>query len=331
MDYLANMHRMVPGEKEPQPEDHPAVMANILAAQGAGRAANCPDCPDCPDCPAKWPIFLLGFIIGGLLFFIIGGLAGGWLMSCITKSFCKPCWRPYCPSGMRRRWRASRRVSTSAFEESGAAANSDIALAGPPMTAAELRRAWGDDRPSAIPPPPPPLPPQVSAPSASVVRDAVSAGATPGRTVMRKATAAAVGVLASSARVLREATSADPAPPTGPKTSTMKKKRTNAPVRPEVHAPSACVLRDAVSAGAAPMTAEPTPPLPPPPPPLTQEELKNLWGEDAPNKEEEEEEEAGQKKAEDQKEEEVAPSPLVMSRVAEEIEGEESFMTALQD
>jgi hypothetical protein len=330
MDYLANMHRMVPGEKEPQPEDHPAVMANILAAQGAGRAANC---PDCPECPAKWPIFLLGFIIGGLLFFIIGGLAGGWLMSCITKSFCKPCWRPYCPSGMRRRWRAARRVSTSAFEESGAAANSDIALAGPPMTAAELRRAWGDDRPSAIPPPRP-LPPQVSAPSASVVRDAVSAGATPGRTVMRKATAAAVGVLASSARVLREATSADPAPPTGPKTSTMKKKRTNAPVRPEVHAPSACVLRDAVSAGAAPMTAEPTPPLPPPPPPLTQEELKNLWGEDAPNKEEEEEEEeeeAGQKKAEDQKEEEVAPSPLVMSRVAEEIEGEESFMTALQD
>jgi hypothetical protein len=146
MDYLASMHRMVPGEKEPQPEDHPAVMANILAAQGAGRAANC---PDCPECPAKWPIFLLGFIIGGLLFFIIGGLAGGWLMSCITKSFCKPCWRPYCPSGMRRRWRAARRVSTSAFEESGAAANSDIALAGPPMTAAELRRAWGDDRPSA--------------------------------------------------------------------------------------------------------------------------------------------------------------------------------------
>jgi hypothetical protein len=325
MDYLASMHRMVPGEKEPQPEDHPAVMANILAAQGAGRAANC---PDCPACPAKWPIFLLGFIIGGLLFFIIGGLAGGWLMSRIAKSFCAPCWRLHCPSGLRRRWRA-RRVSTSAFEESGAAATSDTALAVPPMTAAELRRAWGDDRPSAIPPPRP-LPPQVSAPSASVVRDAVSAGATPGRTVMRKATAAAVGVLASSARVLREATSADPAPPTGPRTSTLKKK-TNAPVRPEVHAPSACVLRDAVSAGAAPMTAEPTPPLPPPPPPLTQEELKNLWGEDAPNKEEEEEEEAGQKKPEEQKEEEVAPSPLVMSRVAEEIEGEESFMTALQD
>jgi hypothetical protein len=144
---------------------------------------------------------------------------------------------------------------------------------------------------------------------------------------MRKATAAAVGVLASSARVLREATSAGPAPPTGPRTSTLKKK-TNAPVRPEVHAPSACVLRDAVSAGAAPMTAEPTPPLPPPPPPLTQEELKNLWGVDD---KEEEEEEAGQKKPEEQKEEEVAPSPLVMSRVAEEIEGEESFMTALQD
>jgi hypothetical protein len=48
MDYLASMHRMVPGEKEPQPEDHPAVMANILAAQGAGRAARLPGLPGMP-------------------------------------------------------------------------------------------------------------------------------------------------------------------------------------------------------------------------------------------------------------------------------------------
>jgi hypothetical protein len=86
--------------------------------------------PGLPGMPGQMANLSSGLHHWGLLFFIIGGLAGGWLMSCIADRFCKPCWRPYCPAGLRRRWRAARRVSTSAFEESGAAATSDICACG---------------------------------------------------------------------------------------------------------------------------------------------------------------------------------------------------------
>jgi hypothetical protein len=111
MDYLASIRRMTPPPRE---EDGPAL---FYSPEGSGKVP--PTCP--PPQPSQyWSGFGSGFIMAGLLFFIVGMLCGGYLISCLFKNVVKPCWRPGRPLFPKRRVTDGRRIRRELVRAVGA-------------------------------------------------------------------------------------------------------------------------------------------------------------------------------------------------------------------
>jgi hypothetical protein len=279
MDYLASISKMTPPPRE---EHGPAL---FYSSEGSGKVP--PTCP--PPPPSQyWSGFGNGFIIAGLLFFSVGLVCGGYLISCLFKTVVKPCWQARRPLFQKRRVTVVEDAGVSGGEGGGCPS-------GPAVTATELGRVWGDEvNPD----------PAMAAATAALKR---AVAATPGRAVR----------MVEKPPVKR----APPPPPIPP--------------RPFTQAALSQVWGDDVMPSRARSADDAVGRLA-----VENDEMKNDCEEGAGEKNESPDTiENVKAKIQDKKEEvaqqevgEAAASPLMVKKlIDDEGEGDESFLTALQD